>query len=46
MAYDDFHAIRVVLDGGIARVTLDHPPINLLDLELIGPSWPIPESGS
>ena len=35
MAYDDFQAIRVRLDGGIARVTLDHPPINLLDLELI-----------
>ncbi len=35
MAYDDFHAIRVTLEGGIARVTLDHPPINLLDLELI-----------
>jgi enoyl-CoA hydratase/carnithine racemase len=35
MEYDDFHAIRVALDGGVARVTLDHPPINLLDLQLI-----------
>jgi len=35
MAYDDYRTIRVVLDGGIARVTLDHPPINLLDLDLI-----------
>ena len=35
MAYDGFHALRVHLDGGVARVTLDHPPINLLDLELI-----------
>ena len=35
MTYDGFHALRVHLDGGIARVTLDHPPINLLDLELI-----------
>jgi len=35
MSTDDAHGIRVVLDGGIARVTLDHPPINLLDLELI-----------
>lgn len=35
MAYDDYRTIRVALDGGIARVTLDHPPINLLDLDLI-----------
>ncbi|HUZ08822.1 MAG TPA: hypothetical protein VMU76_01515 [Acidimicrobiales bacterium] len=35
MPYDDYRTIRVALDGGIARVTLDHPPINLLDLELI-----------
>lgn len=35
MAYDDFQAIRVALDGGVARVTIDHPPINLLDLPLI-----------
>ena len=27
--------LRVAVDGGIARVTIDHPPTNLLDLELI-----------
>ena len=27
--------LRVAIDGGIARVTIDHPPVNLLDLELI-----------
>jgi enoyl-CoA hydratase/carnithine racemase len=35
MAYDDLQCIRVLVEGGIARVTLDHPPINLLDLALI-----------
>ena len=35
MSYDDFRAIRVTTADGVARVTLDHPPINLLDLELI-----------
>ena len=35
MAYDDFQAIRVAIADGVARVTLDHPPINLLDLQLI-----------
>jgi len=35
VAYDDFQAIRVALEGGVARVTLDHPPVNLLDLQLI-----------
>jgi enoyl-CoA hydratase/carnithine racemase len=27
--------LRVAIGGGIARVTIDHPPVNLLDLELI-----------
>lgn len=35
MTYDDFAALTVRLDRGVARVTLDHPPINLLDLQLI-----------
>jgi len=35
MAYDDYEASRVHVDQGIARVTLDHPPINLIDLALI-----------
>src|SRR6478609_928375 len=36
MTYDGFSSLRVRLDRGIAWVTLDHPPINLLDLPLIG----------
>ncbi len=35
MAYDDFALLRIAVEGGIARATIDHPPINLLDLELI-----------
>jgi enoyl-CoA hydratase/carnithine racemase len=35
VAYDDYHALRVDVGGGIARATIDHPPINLLDLALI-----------
>jgi enoyl-CoA hydratase/carnithine racemase len=35
MAYDNFQALHIVVDGGIARATIDHPPINLLDLALI-----------
>jgi enoyl-CoA hydratase/carnithine racemase len=35
MSYDDFAALRVRIDQHIAWVTLDHPPINLLDLDLI-----------
>jgi len=35
MAYDDYVALRVHVDQGVARVTMDHPPINLLDLTLI-----------
>ena len=35
MAYDSYEALRVRVDGGIARATIDHPPINLLDLPLI-----------
>jgi len=27
--------LRVAVDGGIARVTIDHPPVNLFDLELM-----------
>ena len=35
MPYEDYQALRVVVDRGIARATIDHPPINLLDLTLI-----------
>jgi len=34
MAYE-YDTLRVVVDDGIARVTIDHPPINLLDLALM-----------
>jgi len=32
MAYE---LLRVSVDGGVARVTIDHPPINLFDLALM-----------
>jgi enoyl-CoA hydratase/carnithine racemase len=35
MAYDDYRTLRIESSGGITRATIDHPPINLLDLELI-----------
>jgi enoyl-CoA hydratase/carnithine racemase len=35
MPYDDYSALRVTVADGIARATIDHPPINLLDLTLI-----------
>jgi enoyl-CoA hydratase/carnithine racemase len=36
MAYDDFHALRVGIDRGVATVTIDHGEINLFDMILIG----------
>lgn len=33
--YDDYQCLRVNVDKGVARVTIDHPPINLLNLALI-----------
>ncbi|MEZ5143746.1 MAG: enoyl-CoA hydratase/isomerase family protein [Acidimicrobiales bacterium] len=35
MAYDDYATLRIEVADGIARATIDHPPINLLDLTLI-----------
>ncbi len=35
MPYDGYSCLSVETAGGIARITLDHPPINLLDMELI-----------
>ena len=29
--YDGYRTLRVELDGGIATVVLDHPPVNLID---------------
>ena len=35
MVAGDFRSIRLAIDGGVAFATLDHPPINLLDLHLM-----------
>jgi enoyl-CoA hydratase/carnithine racemase len=35
MVYEDYQLIRIAADGGICRATIDHPPINLLDLQLL-----------
>jgi len=35
MAYGEYRCLRVRLDRGVAFVTIDHPPINLLDLALM-----------
>lgn len=36
MDYDGFTALRVAVRDGVATLTIDHPPLNLLDLTLIG----------
>ena len=35
MAYDDYQRIRIEVSDGICRATIDNPPINLLDADLI-----------
>jgi len=35
MAYDDSKTLAVTVEDGVCRATIDHPPINLLDAELI-----------
>ena len=35
MAYQDYELIRIAVQGGICRATIDHPPINLLDRRLL-----------
>ena len=35
MAYDDYQQIRITVADGICRATVDNPPINLLDINLI-----------
>jgi len=35
MAYGEYRCLRVRLDRGVAFVTIDHPPINLLDVALM-----------
>lgn len=36
MPYTGYESLRVGVDGGVAVVTIDHPPINLFDAVLIG----------
>jgi enoyl-CoA hydratase/carnithine racemase len=36
MAYEGYECLRVRSADGLATVTIDHPPINLFDLPLIG----------
>jgi enoyl-CoA hydratase/carnithine racemase len=36
MDYGSFQCLRVRLEEGVATVRIDHPPLNLLDLALIG----------
>ena len=35
MSYDSFATLSVVVERAVASVTIDHPPINLLDLSMI-----------
>src|SRR6476661_4702279 len=35
MAYDDYQRLRITVTDGICRATVDNPPINLLDINLI-----------
>src|SRR3954447_20008086 len=35
MVYENYELLRIAVDGGIARATIDHPPINLFDLALM-----------
>ena len=35
MAYDDYQRLRITVADGICRATVDNPPINLLDINLI-----------
>lgn len=35
MAYDAYEALRVEVTDGVATATIDHPPVNLLDLKLM-----------
>ena len=36
MAYEGYTALRVAVADGVATLTIDHPPLNLLDMTLIG----------
>jgi enoyl-CoA hydratase/carnithine racemase len=36
MSYEGYQCLRVRIESGVAWVTIDHPPVNLFDLPLIG----------
>jgi enoyl-CoA hydratase/carnithine racemase len=36
MSYDDYTALRISVEKGLAFVSIDHPPVNMLDTTLIG----------
>ncbi len=35
MAYENYTALKINTDGGVADITIDHPPLNLFDVTLI-----------
>ena len=35
MSYEEYTCLKVRVDRGVAFITIDHPPINLLDASLI-----------
>jgi enoyl-CoA hydratase/carnithine racemase len=35
MTYDGYESLRIVVSEGVARATIEHPPINLFDLALM-----------
>jgi len=35
----EYESLRTEVDAGVAFVTLDHPPVNLLDATMIGDLW-------
>jgi enoyl-CoA hydratase/carnithine racemase len=39
----DYETLRVDVDGGVAFVTIDHPPVNLLDARMIGDLARLPD---
>ncbi|MGI8797001.1 MAG: enoyl-CoA hydratase/isomerase family protein [Acidimicrobiia bacterium] len=40
----EYESLRVGVDGGVAVVTLDHAPVNLLDATMIGDLWGVVNS--
>jgi enoyl-CoA hydratase/carnithine racemase len=36
MTYQGYECLRIGIESGVAWVTIDHPPVNLFDLPLIG----------